>query len=290
VPVRLKVGGQIILSSWGTDAMTHPDYRRLGLFNNISKELFANAARIGINTSSGIPNRYSHPGLVKKFGWFDVSPMNEKVKALNWKNTVMLKTNNRLLAGLLTILISPVFEKILLRTRKMPTADRITITRITSFDERFDKLWSMVSGQYQIMVVRNSEYLNWRFRTPDKQYLIFAAEKDDEIQGYLVLRIKTVKNAKAGVIFDMVTQSEDIMQYLVAEAVNVSYQAGADLIIYSSIADRSYYRVLREKGFISLPFSKGIYFSVYSGTSRISKAFLQDPKNWFVQTGDSDIL
>jgi hypothetical protein len=106
----------------------------------------------------------------------------------------------------------------------------------------------------------------------------------------MVLCNRILKNVKESFIFDLIAESEEVMRCLVSEAVKVCQRAGVDLIVYNFIADRTYHRVLRSNGFISLPFKKGGYLIAYSNAIHISKAFLQDPKNWLVQIGDSDEL
>lgn len=290
VPVRLKVGSQTVLGSWGMDAMTHPDYRRQGLFEAISKELGEHAARIGMDIETGIPNQYSHPGLVKKLDWFDIAPTKVTLKTLNWKPVITSKIKNRLLSGFCTASAILLCDKVFFRTRRGPAPDGLNVTQINSFDERFDRLWSRVGGQYPIMTVRDKDYLNWRFSPPGTHYLIFAAEKANEIRGYLVIREKLLGDTRASVIFDLIAESPEVIRRLVAEAAKVCQHAGVDLMVYSFIADGKLHQAVKNSGFISLPFLKGDYFCAYSKAAGISKAFLQDPRNWLVQLADTDTI
>jgi GNAT superfamily N-acetyltransferase len=290
VPIWIKVGRQTCVGAQSLDTMTHPDYRRRGLFETLAKEVYRDAAGVGINIVYGFPNSMSAPGFINKLDWFVVSCLKLSLKPLNWKNTIRIKIKNRLLSGLLGGGASLLFDKILFRTRKAPVTAGFTVTQVTSFDERFDRLFSRVSEQYPIMVARNKDYLNWRFSVPGKNYLIIAYERANEIGGYLVLRHETTNDTKVSIIFDMIAESEEVMHCLVSEAVKVCQQAGADFIKYSLIAGRPYHRVLRRNGFIFPPFTSGANFYAYSSDIHISKALLQDSRNWLVQTADSDTL
>lgn len=290
VPVWIKVGKQMITGAQSLDTMTHPDYRRRGLFETLAKEVYSSAAGVGIHIVYGFPNSLSSPGFINKLDWFVVSTLKLRLKPLNWETVIRFVIKSKFLSGILAVIATLVFDKILFRTRKAPARDSLAVTQVTSFNERFDRLWDRVSDQYPIMVARNKDYLNWRFSAPGKQYLILACEKANEVGGYLVLRHEIIRNTKASIIFDMIAESKEVMYCLVSEAVKVCQRAGSNFIEYSLIADKTYHRALRSNGFICLPFIKGANFCAYSSATHISKAFLQDPKNWLVQTADSDTL
>lgn len=290
IPLKIKMGNREVLSSWGVDAMTHPDYRRRGIFETISQNLFSDAVKNGITISTGFPNEYSRPGLIKKLGWFDVSHISVKCKPLNWNKTIRILINSNFLSVPLSVGTKLILDKFSCRTDKMSLPGDVVITRIYAFDERFDRLWSRVSEQFNIMVIRNSDYLNWRYRVPGKQYLIYTAEKNDEVSGYIVLRIKAKRNMKASVVFDMIAESEDIMYHLVLKAIESSRLAGADCIVYSLIANRAYHSILKRAGFISIPFNHAGHFCLRQISKEIPVTLLRDPGNWFVQVGDSDEL
>ncbi len=65
----------------------------------------------------------------------------------------------------------------------------IKIEEIKRFDERFDRLWKKISGDYKAIQVRDRAFLNWRFlQCPHLQYRAFAALQNNEVLGYVVIR------------------------------------------------------------------------------------------------------
>jgi hypothetical protein len=286
IPVKYKVSDQIVLGSWGVDAMTHPDYRRLGLFETINKELSADAKRVGIKLACGAPNIFSHTGLVRKSGWTDVAQMITRIKPVNWKNAARLKIHNQFISDIVSLGAKVIYNAMFF-TRREPTAtNRFTVTRVDSFDQRFDRLWSRFYGKYKILAVHNKEYLNWRYRPPDENYEIFIAEDDSEVLGYLVSSNKVVKNANTSLILTLIGESEEIMHHLVSQAIKASRQAGVDYVAYSFIAGREYHDVLRKCGFI-WPFVTERKFCVHSNDTQIKQTLLLNPMNWLVQGGDT---
>lgn len=288
VPVRVKIGNKTVLGSQSLDTMTHPSYRRQKMFETLAKKVYDEAKRDGVYLVYGFPNEFSHPGFIKKLSWFNIGIMQPSFKPLNWRNAIKLKIKNKLLGKILAVGASLVFNKTFFRTQKPPFVEGLAINQVTSFDDRINDFGAKVSGQHQIMIVRDKDYLNWRYSTPEANYLIFVAERANEIYGYLVLEHKIQNGVKVSHIFDLIAQSEEVMHCLLSRAAEDCRQNEVDLILYPLIADKTYHRVLKKSGFMSLPFIKGMRFCAYSSSQFISKEFLKNPKNWLIQIGDSD--
>jgi len=290
IPIVINIKSETITGAQSVDTMTHPDYRYRGIFESLARKTYIEAAKEGIYIVYGFPNKISHPGFIKKLSWFDVAAMQVVFKPLNWTNTLKIRIKNKFLLKLGGI-GGNLVDKIFYRAKRAPAVEGLTIAQVSSFDERINELWARVSSQYQIMVVRNKDYLNWRYcAVPGVNYSIYIAEKAGQICGYLVLRCMQREQIEAGIIFDIIAQSGDTARYLVSKAIEHCKQEKVDLIYYSTIANKAYIRAFRKNGFISVPFIKGGRFCAYSSASHISREFLRDPQNWLVQLGDSDIV
>jgi hypothetical protein len=287
VPIKFQIGHQVILGSWGVDAMTHPDYRRLGIFERICNENWAEAASIGIDITPGFPNQYSRPLLIKNAGWFEVAQMKQAIKPLNWEKTFDLKIKSKFLSGILAATARGVFDN----SRKANTSTaNVKIERITSFNEQFSELWEKVAQQHPIMTARTGEYLNWRFSRPDIQYEILAAEENKKIVGYVVMGNGVLKTAKVVQIVDIAATSKTIMEMLISESIKVSRLKHADILMSRFIAGKSYTQPFRANGFVLLPFVRNMPFCARINSERFSRERLQDSRNWLVQLSDSDII
>ncbi|MFC2021450.1 GNAT family N-acetyltransferase [Chloroflexota bacterium] len=291
IPVALKIDSQTVTGFQSVNTMTHPDYRRQGIYEILAKKTYAAAGQAGSHIGFRFPNANSRPIALSKLDWFDVSSPQVWFKPYHWKNAIKLRIKNRFLSGLLAVGAALVFNKMLLRAKKAPLALGLTILKVTSFDERVNELWNRVSSQYPIMVVRDKDYLNWKYcLVPGGNYSIYIAEKTDMICGYLVFRCITREETKVGLIFDICAESEEIAQCLILKAIEECEQAKVDLIYCSLIANKMYLQAFRKRGFISSPLVKGGWFCAYSSSPHISREFLKNPGNWYVQTGDSDKL
>ena len=67
----------------------------------------------------------------------------------------------------------------------------VEVFRLESFDDRIDGLWERVSPEHQVIGIRDSDHLNWRFNTPvpDAAYHCIAAACGKILLGYLIYRI-----------------------------------------------------------------------------------------------------
>ena len=88
------------------------------------------------------------------------------------------------------------------------------ITAVEHFDKAFDDLWTRARGGYRMMLARDANYLNWRFREfPLHRYTTLALWKGDELLGYVVTRLEEKHDRTNGLIVDIFTQSGDTRSY-----------------------------------------------------------------------------
>jgi hypothetical protein len=285
VPLIVKLGTEIVRVFESIDTMTHPGYRGRGIYQTLARKVYADAARDKVEIGIGFSNDNSYPIAIKKLKWIEMPDMRVKVRVLNWRNTLKLRIKNSILRAILGFGASVIFYKPL---KNKQTVEGLTISVIDTFDKRFDELWNHVSNQAQILIVRDSRYLNWRYGLKDSIYTVFAAQKDSKICGYVVFQHKAQGEVKAGIIFDIIGESESVLNALMSGVVNECRKHGDDIIYYSSLNNAVYHKALKMSGFMSLPFVKGNYFSIYSTSPSFSQDFLSNSQNWLVHLGDTD--
>jgi GNAT superfamily N-acetyltransferase len=285
VPILIKIGTEVITGVQGIDAMIHPEYRHQGIYVALSRSTHSEAAKEGIYIGFTFPNEKSHPIEINKLDWFNVAPLQVIIKPDNWGNALKMRFCNKMLLVFLTV-VGNIISRIFYRAKSAPVIDGMTISKVLSFDERINNFWDRVSSKYPIMVLRNKDYLNWRYNVPGINYTVFLAEKNKEILGYLVLRCTKRQQVKAGIIFDILAQSNDIARCLIFEAVEYCKREKTDLT-YTIMLREELREAFRDNGFMSI---KGQWFCAYSHSKNIPKDLLMDPGNWFILIGDSDCI
>ncbi|MCF8127580.1 MAG: GNAT family N-acetyltransferase [Deltaproteobacteria bacterium] len=155
------------------DIMSHPDFRGKGLFARTGKtfcETFCNKKSAEI--LYGFPGKF-HFDLGKRI--LGYAPLQSRVAYLKGETDVLASKNRTSLSS---------------------------IKRVENPGEEFDRLWEKCRIDYPYAVVRNAEFLHWRFcRHPERRYEIFCLKDvfSREIQGYAVLYFKE----DAAILVDM---------------------------------------------------------------------------------------
>lgn len=289
VILELKFGNKIIRVAHSLDTLTHPHYRRQGIMLTLSKKVFEELAKNGIDIIYGFPNDAAYPNDIR-LGFSKVSGTRKIKRVFHWKNSLKTRINNRLLLKFCTA-SGNMLTKVIFRTSRVPAIKGLTITQISSFDDRVNKLWNTVSSQFQIIIVRNKDFLNWRYsKVPNTNYSIFVAEKEKAVVGYLVLCYSQRDYTKVAVIYDLIAESAEVIQCLLFTVIEKCRKDDIDYIYSLGTYNKIYLNAFRRQGFFLQRFDKGIRCVAMPIDPSISKEFLSDPQNWFIQIGDSDQL
>ena len=290
--VKMKIVGETVMASQNTGLMTHPDYRRQGIFSALEKKSFNQLKEEGIPITYSFPSNMSYPGYMKSREFFDTRALRTIINPLNLENLLKRRIKNKFLLKIYTV-IGYLFINIFYRAKKPPEVDGLTITKILSFDDRINDFWKNISNDHEIIVVRDKEYLNWRYvDVPNADYTIYLAEEDGEICGYIVLGCMKEQDQLSGHIIDIITPLDrtEIIHSLLSKAVKHFKEEKVDVIFCKMVADKILYKIFRKNGFISSRFIIKSRFIVRINSPKISEAYLKDKKNWFIQLGDSDFI
>ncbi len=143
----------------------------------------------------------------------------------------------------------------------------------------FDLLWSEVEDGYKRTVVRDANYLNWKYiQHPAGNYSIMSLRDNaNKLRGALVLR----KSADIARIVDYIGPAKDMQCKLALLNQFLQWSRGsAQLQCITSCTE--WKRLLKQAGF--LRYSKKRRFTVY--INRDHKP--ENASGWFLMTGDSD--
>lgn len=301
VPVNMKVGNHIVRGAQAVDLAVHPNFRRQGMFLELGRILMRKATEEKVPISYGFPNEPAYCGHLK-YGWFQVSEVPILVKFLK-RSTVLKFLPLRLYSSLrrqkgsflhfsrytlnwyANFLLSIRSHR---RSRKQ-MSENSQIRKISFFDDRINDLWNTVSKGYAILVVRNAEYLNWRYmKNPSGNYEVFLAEKNDTIRGYVILTTKMTRYEKAGCIADIFAESKSTTQSLIRTAIEYFNDKKVDFILGWTMKASLCYSILRENGFVHNYFPKWMRLIARVNLSKLLELYKSAQKNWYVTMGDSD--
>ena len=284
VPINLKVGKKIFKSCIAVDHMTHPNFRRRRLQWKIGDIAHDELRKAGIYFSYYFPGEVFHKHR-RRGAQYEVYKIPVMMKILDTNEILRELTGSRFLSKVLSVWLNPTIS-IFFRSKKSSIIEDLKITEITHFDDRINDFWKNVSRYFGIIVVRNKEYLNWRyFKRPDSNFKVLLAEEDEKILGYIVFSSKDEK----GFIVDLLVDPHriDVIQSLVSTAVEQLREEKVHRIVCWMLKNNPYYKVLRANGFI--PYSSKYPFGVtiYS-PSNVPVEFVKNPNNWYLTLGDTD--
>jgi len=285
IPRRFSVGGKVVLGTLSLDLMVHPDYWRRGIFEamgrygaqRVEKEngLFMTAFPIRPETIHGL----------KKIGWEKVVDLPVLVYPIKLSGIV----NRYLHFPPLSLLIGGVvrfFYLLLYGLKGRKKIGAVEIEKVNSLDDSFNAFWQKALSLYPVMGIRDQNYMTWRYlRHPTRTYIIYRAIKKGEMGGFIVLRKVSLLGFNSAVIVDLLALDRDILLALVKKGVLYSLREEVDLLGFMVPKFHPYYHRLRHYGF--LPSGKTFLFMIYS---RERKRGLFDPKRWYVNWGDTDVI
>jgi len=289
--IEIKVGNKIIMGSQACDLCVHPDFRRQGMFLAIGKALMRKASDEGVFLTYGFPNEPAYYGHIK-YGWFDVFKIPNAFIYFNTYNALIKKYEKLRRIENLTKPLSKILDYYFLKCtrtlqRDFLSINNIKISKVSYLDENINKFWCNVSKDYDIIVVRNSKYLNWRFfDRPNVDYDVFLAEKAGQIEGYLVSTTSKSERMKSGWIVDVLSTSEDVFLKLICIAIEHLIKQSVDSIECLMPKNHVWYKTLKKTGFLFLhPLRKRFIARINS--PQFIQAYKKE-KEWYVTYGDSD--
>jgi len=207
IPLRMRLFRQDQLAALTANLLIHPDYRKTMAYVKLITH------RMRMLRQQKVPFRYNFPveslfartAKIEGMSSFLIPLM---IRPLDMTQLARARFEQRwaaFLIGLGGALIKPfVFYD---RDQHAKT-DGVTLVWVDGFDRRFDDLWKRVKDKYEIMTVRDSAYLRWRFSPVSKRvYRTLAAMVDDVLVGYVVVRCTDeIRGIPIGLIMDFLLE------------------------------------------------------------------------------------
>ena len=283
MPWRFKIGSYIYNGTQIVDALTDTQYRGQGIYTAIDKQSVMELGEMGHPFSFAFPNEGAISGH-RKAGWNELGFSCRWVKPLKASYILTKIVGDHLISRLVGNLID-IGWKLISKKKFYKPSSRYSIKEIKKFDPRFDALWETASGNFQIIAVRDSGYLNWKYlNTPHQKRVIFSIEKEGELGGYVVLEM----GEKFGYVVDIFTLPDpELINQLVAHTIRYSRARDALSVTLVAFENNFYAPYFKKFGFHLRPEKSPVM--VHVNSDKIDKNFLLDSQNWFLTIGDCDI-
>lgn len=292
IPVRMVIGGKDVVGSLSLNTMTHPDYRKQGIFKALAEATYGSCAGMDIPLTIGLPNAESYPGFMGGLKFGDIGKRLLLLKVLRMRNVVRRVVRPSFLApvaaALGTIPRALFFRRV---TSDQPAEE------ITRFDARFDDLWRRARGVSANIVVRTSDYLNWRFfDCPTRTYKVFAAQAGGTLAGFIVAVAAKQGSATIvwleDVLIDPAVESAAVWKTLLAPVEAWAATQDADVLAGHLPAHHRGVPFLRKLSYRPVP--SRFLAGPHAFVTRVHRPDLIDPaaamdfSRWYLMDGDND--
>ena len=185
IPFDLQLGSRTVRAAHSVKSMTHPDYKRQGIFRTMTQNSLDRGKENGVQLVLGFANKNSYPAY-QKFGWTTIFPREVYVFPSDISRKVAAKTKSKLLGKLGNIAFRIVSDA---KRAGLHAAKRFTVQNFDKVPPEAAQLWEKYKDKYENLIVRDATYLHWRYdERPDRSYETLLLSGEEGPVGYLILR------------------------------------------------------------------------------------------------------
>ena len=285
IPVMAKVGTRTVVAAQGVDTAVSEDHRKRATFFSLESAVRRKMIGDQVAFSYAFSIKETYKVFTQALGFSGVCPVFNMSKVINPTPYLEKKWTSGMLTGILGNAGKQALYR--LNKKRLSSPQDLHITEVTYFDSRFDDLWHRESQHYEVAIVRDSRYLNWRYVESPVPYKIISIESDDTVQGFVVLGCFK-EDASRGRIIDILIEQgrDDNADLLLTYAINYFIEQGVDVITCWMLKQWPVFNVLKQRGFV--PRETPYDLMVRSYEKKLPHDYLADPSRWYLTMGDSD--
>lgn len=320
-PFELCVGGKKYKAAHSVQSMTHPDYKRQGIFRTMTEHSLAKAKEHGLDIVLGLANGNSY-GAYEKFGWKTLFEKRIHIRPVHIYTRLRRNLRITLLSGLIASGYY-IYDGV----RRMLQAGKTkgyTTSVLDSVPNSVSECFERYKEKFGALIVRDFVYLDYRYnQRPDRKYKTIVLQRKgradnskaddasensfytensqraeygnsgnaDSIEGFAVVRVcDLVKNKMLTVAeFFCNPDDEQAIHALVKSVVDYGYATGVEYIVLSIGGNRNIRDVLAKTGFKrnTKPLLNNMMIA-QDVSGRLSLDSLADEAVWMITQGDGE--
>ena len=277
---KLKIKNEVLTVCELQDGYTHPEYQGMGLYRRLLSLLIESLKEKGIDFTYGIPNDIVYP-IVKKLGCFDILKLVNFYRPIKTDKLVESMFHSKFLGSISCNIYDPILKLFDSKILKL-CSQNICIERVDRFPPTINHFTQEVTNQFDVLLERNQDYLNWRYVNTPQQYELYLVKSNDEISGYFVLRIIEHDNILKGTIVDLISYKNTKLVLAILRSIFLIFSS-LKIDAATALTNRGSYYYNFYKYLFS-PLRKNKYF--ISFFTEKSKYFVDLP--WYFTLGDCD--
>lgn len=296
-PILIKVDHALSRWAWGGDLMVHPQFRRQGIFLAMKRSTFEQAkGDISLDFGTGSLETPTSRGILKHLEYVhlgDVAVLKRYLSPFSALHAISIQGELTLpnvfnylgsIAELLSITLLGNLASFSDHSYDEEKQIQLREIKPLRFGAEFDQLWNEVSESLPIAVVRNKEYLSWRYANPCATYVGFRADKEESLCGYSIMAYGSSGKLKIAWVADLLAKKPTITNMLLRECLRRAKQDDVHVVIMWDT--RSTGRILSRSLRLVRAWRK-IPMTVHFDDPHLPKDLISNISNWYVTVGDT---
>ena len=298
VAVRASWRGQGVPGLLGFNFVVAPEYRRQGIHTAFTRQTRENVKKAGYCFLLLFPNPKSMPQLARSKNYHLVSQVPLLIRPLNMPALTQASVRTGALRWGVNLGWEVAGRTLWRERRPSQNGLSVRISEDTVPDESYDHFWEQIKTKYDLMLVRDRAFLQWRFHDiPTRKYQFLSARVDDQILGYVVLRQAEVRATMTGLIADFMvlpgTRGDEAGLHLLHAALQRFRRAQVPLAGGLVLPHTQEHAIMRRAGFMSAPqrfAPQPFHLFVRSYCDEPPLSVLTSPESWYISIADHDAV
>lgn len=270
------------------DVMTHPDWRKRGIFSSLDAACMLETKRRGWPGVFGLPNRHS-ANIFLRIGWEQVGTIRHHTHLLRSDEHAR---SERFREGRLASLCVPWHARKARSARKRLAlrADAFEVRELTEFPEEVEAISKAREGEFAIMVRRDAEYLTWRFlKGPSGLHRVLGVfDSSGGLRGFSVVQLPRAGESK-GWLVDLLAYDSEAEDAALLAGLTLLEKVGASVVQANAIDDSYWAKLLGRAGFVEpKPENHLIVILFANDTKHPLVRAARNASQWYLTDGDRD--
>jgi GNAT superfamily N-acetyltransferase len=286
MPARMRVGGCDKDAAVVVDVMTAPDFRRRGLLTTVARSVMQAWAGAGVSFLYGLPNE-QWGSRAAAIGLRPMVALRRFVLPLRPQQTLARKLDAPGLArrGWIDAAWSRILDH-----RLGPNRD-VSTRAVEAAGPEFDALWGDCAPAFPITMVRDREWVKWRyFDAPGLGYRVLLAERDGRPAGFAAYRLARTDARVDGLITEIFARPDDAQAWsaLLIHAVRAARDAGAENVFALEVPGSPGHHALRRAAFVPARWEFTVQAAPVAGD--VAMDALKRAGHWHLSGSDFDVV
>lgn len=295
LPMRISWSGQQHLALIGMNTLVDQAYRRRGIGQAMETMEFKEGEKSGYVFLYGFPNAHLLP-VLKKRSHRAVTRIPLVIRPLDIATLTKARIKSPFLQWAVNLGWKIGAVTIWRERRRAQNSLSPSIMEDGEFDGSYDRFWERIKTKYDLMLVRDRTFLQWRFRDiPHRTYRVLSARQGPDILGYIVLREAEIRGTPCGLIVDFLVvpggQGNGVGLRLLHQATEQFRQAHLPLSGGLMLPHTQEFSIMRWAGYLPSPqrfAPQSFHLATRNLSDSIPSNLLTRAEAWYVSIADHD--